>query len=125
MKVDIRVTKAFKKQAKPLLKKYASLPEELKQLEKDLYENPNLGTEIKPGIRKIRLAIKSKGKGKSGGARIITFLEKETILIGVLEQTSKEETDYILHLISIYDKSEVGSISDAEIKYMIKNMEIE
>jgi mRNA-degrading endonuclease RelE of RelBE toxin-antitoxin system len=123
MKVDIRVTKAFKKQAKPLLKKYVSLSGELKQLEKDLSENPYLGTEIKPGIYKIRLAIKSKGKGKSGGARVITLLEEETILIEVLEQTPKEESEYIIHLLSIYDKSEVESITDSEIKYLIENME--
>jgi hypothetical protein len=61
MKVVIKVTRAFKKQAKPLLKRYASLSGELEQLSKDLSGTPNLGTEIMPGIYKIRLAIKSKG----------------------------------------------------------------
>jgi mRNA-degrading endonuclease RelE of RelBE toxin-antitoxin system len=82
MKAVIRVSKAFKRQAKPLLKKYASLPDELKQLNKELSENPYFGVEIMPNVHKIRMAIKSKGKGKSGGVRIITFHQKETIIIG-------------------------------------------
>ncbi|MDR0814913.1 MAG: addiction module toxin RelE [Bacteroidales bacterium] len=123
MKTVIKTTKSFKRQAKPLLKKYASLPGELRQLEKDLSTNPYLGTEVIKGIYKIRLAIKSKGKGKSGGARVIAFHEEETVIIGILEQT--EDTEHIINLISIYDKSEVENISDSEIKRLIENMEIE
>jgi mRNA-degrading endonuclease RelE of RelBE toxin-antitoxin system len=125
MNVDIRVTKAFKKQAKPLLKKYASLPGLSKQLQKELSENPYLRTEISPGIYKIRLAIKSKGKGKSGGARIITFHEEEAVLIGILERDTNENAEYIINLISIYDKSDAENISDAEIRHLIKTMEID
>ncbi|OAV66518.1 hypothetical protein Barb6XT_01890 [Bacteroidales bacterium Barb6XT] len=121
MKVVIRVTGAFKKHAKPLLKKYASLPGELIQLEQDLSENPFLGTEIMPRVYKIRLAIKSKGKGKSGGARVINFHQQETTVFGLLEQ-SNEEAEHVIHLISIYDKSEIESISNTDIQKLIENI---
>jgi hypothetical protein len=124
MKVTINVTKVFKKQAKPLLKKYASLSGELEQLNNDLSKNPYLGTEIMPGVYKIRLAIKSKGKGKSGGARVISFHPGEAYLVGIIETRKKEE--YIVDLISIYDKSDVESISDMEIRRLIeKNRDME
>jgi hypothetical protein len=87
-------------------------------------ENPYLGTEIMPGVYKIRLAIKSKGKGKSGGARIISFHQDEAILVGILDTQSDNE-NYIVDLISIYDKSDVENISDMEIRRLIENMEIE
>jgi hypothetical protein len=58
---------------------------------------PDSGISIGGGIFKIRLAIKSKNKGKSGGARIITsYLSK----------------DNVLYLLTIYDKSDQESISD-------------
>jgi mRNA-degrading endonuclease RelE of RelBE toxin-antitoxin system len=124
MKVVIKITQAFKKQAKPLLKKYASLPEELRLLEKDLTENPHMGIEIMPNVYKIHLAIKSKGKGKSGGARVIDFHQKETAIIGLLEQSGKE-SEHVINLISIYDKSDVENISNAEIKSLIESMDID
>jgi mRNA-degrading endonuclease RelE of RelBE toxin-antitoxin system len=121
MKVIVSVTKSFKKQAKPLLKKYASLSGELEQLRKNLSDNPYLGTEIMHGVYKIRLAIKSKGKGKSAGARIISFHQEETTLVGIMETQSDDE--YIIHLIAIYDKSDVENISDTEIRNLINNMD--
>ena len=60
----------FDREAKRLAKKYKSLRTDLSQLQKDLKQNPFLGVEILPGVRKIRMAITSKGKGKSGGARV-------------------------------------------------------
>lgn len=82
MKVSIRVAENFKKEAKPLLKKYRSLKDELTALEQELVQNPALGTPLGAQIFKIRLAIKSKGRGKSGGARVITYLEIEFLTQG-------------------------------------------
>ena len=62
----------------------------------------------------IRLQIKSKGKGKSGGARVISYLE--TILVEQADHTKGEIT---VNLISIYDKSDVATISDKELKNLI------
>ncbi len=73
----------------------------------ELKENPQQGTAIGHNCFKIRLAISSKGKGKSGGARVIT-----SVFI----------TDKEVYLISIYDKSEKENISDTEIKKLIRNL---
>ena len=73
MKNEIIITPNFKKEAKPLLKKYPSLKNELLGLEQKLFHNPNEGTSVGGNAFKIRLAVKSKGKGKSGGMRVITW----------------------------------------------------
>lgn len=70
--------------------------------------NPNLGTDLGGGLRKIRMAIVSKGRGKSGGARVITF----SVIISV------EETE--VNLLTIYDKSERESVSRAEIEHLLE-----
>jgi mRNA-degrading endonuclease RelE of RelBE toxin-antitoxin system len=116
MKVKVRVTKSFKKAVKPLLKKYHSLLNDLEKLEKELIKNPWLGVPIGHGGYKIRLKITSKGKGKSGGARVISLLE--ITLLEVSEKISEQET--VVNLITIYDKSEVDSISDGELKELFK-----
>lgn len=121
MKIEVRITKGFRRQAKPLLKKYSSLKGELFQLQDLLRSTPNAGVEIMPDIFKIRLAVKSKGKGKSGGLRVITFLE--TVVVAEFEEES--DTLVIANLIAIYDKSEVENIADAEIRKYIRDMEFE
>lgn len=72
-----------------MLKKYKSLTADLIKLQKELIENPRLGTSLGKDIYKIRLKITSKNKGKSGGARVISLVD--SILIGFAEQTSSEE----------------------------------
>ena len=67
MKVTVKVTKSFKRLAKPLLKKYSSLNKELSKLQTDLVDNPQLGKPLGHNAFKIRLAVESKGKGKRGG----------------------------------------------------------
>ncbi len=120
MKVEIRVTKNFKKEAKPLIKKYPSFLVDLESLEKSLLLNPTFGESLGKNVYKIRLRIASKGKGKSGGARVITYLEKE--IIAVAEISAGEKT--IVNLLTIYDKSERETISDKELKAFINNLEI-
>ncbi len=115
METEVRITKSFKRQAKKLLKKYPPLSNELYNLQIQLKENPELGS----NSFKIRLKVKSKGKGKSGGLRTITYVEKE--IIAITEQDKQNLT--IVNLISIYDKSETASISDKEIKSLIENKE--
>lgn len=62
MNVSINITKGFKRQAKPLLKKYVSLKAELLELQVNLSENPTMGMQTGEDIYKIRLKVKSKGK---------------------------------------------------------------
>jgi mRNA-degrading endonuclease RelE of RelBE toxin-antitoxin system len=101
MKFEIEGTNTFQNQAKKLIKKYPSLRDELASLGTELKENPSLGKSLGNNTYKIRLSVKSKGKGKSGGVRIITYVV-----------ISKE----IVFLLSIYDKSEMASIPDRVIK---------
>ena len=77
----------------------------MQELIAELEENPTLGTPLGDNAFKIRLAISSKNKGKSGGARVITCYITE---------------DNELYLLSIYDKSEQADISDKAIKQLIK-----
>ncbi len=118
MKVTVRVTSNFKGQAKPLLKKYSSLRDELIEFENDLYENPRMGTPLGKSTYKIRLKVKSKGRGKSGGLRIISFVDE--IIIGFVETNNKE---IIVYLLSIYDKSQTETITDRELKTLINSLE--
>ena len=67
MNYSITTSSYFDVAAKKLVKKYPSFKEDLVNFGKSLLENPKQGAELAPGIRKIRMAIKSKGKGKSGG----------------------------------------------------------
>ena len=94
----------FKKEAKRLIKKYSSLKIELAELGEELSKNPEIGTPLGNGAYKIRLAIKSKGKGKSGGARVITYVVTE---------------DKEVYLLTIYDKAELDSIDDKTLKKVI------
>ena len=117
MKVVVRLTSNFKAELKPLLKKYPSLHKDLLLLEKQLLANPKTGVSLGSDAYKIRLKITSKGKGKSGGARVITLLN--STLIVLTEKTTEKETT--VHLLSIYDKSEVSTITDKELKDLIAN----
>lgn len=75
MSYNIELTDNFIKEAKKLIKKYASLRFEIAELGKELAENPTMGTPLGNDVYKIRLAIASKSKEKSGGARIISFVK--------------------------------------------------
>ena len=116
MKVSVSVAKNFKSAAKPLLKKYLSLKNDLLRLEKDLIKNPRLGIPLGHGAYKIRLKISSKGKGKSGGARVISLLE--TTIVSEIEKTDEE---IFITLITIYDKADTASIIDKELKELIND----
>jgi mRNA-degrading endonuclease RelE of RelBE toxin-antitoxin system len=95
----------FQKEAKRLIKKYPSLKNELAELGQQLSQDPTIGSPLGKDCYKIRMSIASKGKGKSGGARIITHL-----YISI-------KTVYLL---SRYDKSEQSDISDKELKKLIQ-----
>lgn len=117
MKAEIRITNNFSKRAKSLIKKYPSLFNQLEALEKTLTDTPQLGTPLGSDSYKIRLSIKSKGKGKSGGARVITHVDGE--VVGKVEKGT--DGKITVYLLTIYDKSETASISIKELKELIKN----
>ncbi|MES2587635.1 MAG: type II toxin-antitoxin system RelE/ParE family toxin [Bacteroidota bacterium] len=107
MSYNIEVTAYFAKQLKRYVKKYPSLKNEFAELIKSLKENPQQGTNLGNNCYKIRLAIASKGKGKSGGARVITHLQ-------IIQSK--------VFLLSIYDKSEQSDISDKDLNSWIKEL---
>ena len=107
MTYKVKTIDVFERQAKKLIKKYTSLKKELLELILMLKENPGQGTAIGKNCFKIRISIASKGKGKSGGARIITnFI--------VTENT--------VYLLSIYDKSVKETLTDKELNELLKDI---
>ena len=120
MKVIINISKSFKRLAKPLMKKFSSLNKDLLQLEKDLTDNPKLGKPLGHNLYKIRLTGESKGKVKSGGLRVINYLDTE--IIGVMKT---EGEIIIITLIAIYDKSETASITEKELRNLINKIQSE
>ncbi len=107
MNYNVIPTATFKTHAKKLVKKYPSLKEELIDLSILLSKNPDSGTALGNNTYKIRLAVKSKGRGKSGGMRIITF---------------KVDKNKEVYLLTIYDKAEMDSIDNKAIKLIIKQI---
>ena len=106
MNYSVDLSPNFKKEAKRLSKKYPSLKFELETLFKELEENPILGDPLGNNIYKIRLAIASKNKGKSGGARVLSFVK-------VMETT--------VLLFSIYSKGEIDTLTDNQIQELIQD----
>ena len=75
MNYNVETIPNFEKEARKLNRKYKSLASELTTLIKQLENVPTKGTSLGNNVYKIRLAIASKGKGKSGGARIVTCVK--------------------------------------------------
>lgn len=111
MNYKVVVTRNFEKQLKRLLKKFPSLKNDLLNLEKQLLKNPKLGVSLGKNAYKVRLAVKSKAKGKSGGMRVISYLELDFIINDLTN----------IFLLSIYDKSETENISNSELKKLIES----
>lgn len=111
MSFEIIPTSEFKRQAKTLSKRYRSFKDDLNYLIDSLEQNPLQGVELSPGIRKIRMAITSKGKGKSGGARVITY----TVLVAEMEGR--------VYLMIVYDKSDFSNVEMSAINSILKNLE--
>lgn len=109
MSYSIKVTSNFAKEAKRLAKKYPSFKKDYEDFKNNLQENPLQGDELTPGIRKIRLAIRSKGKGKSGGARVITF------------NVLAEQQNGMVVLVLIYDKSDFSTVDVNTVKELIRD----
>lgn len=104
MSYNLIITRAFERDSKPLIKKYKSLKTDLAGLFDSLENEAIQGKPIGKDCYKIRLAISSKGKGKSGGARVITCV--------------KITSDKI-YLLTIYDKSDKEDISDKELNELL------
>lgn len=104
--IKISYSPIFIKKAKQLKKKHQSLVNDLSELESQLKYKPTTGSDLGNGVFKIRLAVKSKGKGKSGGYRVITYLHSEDEIT----------------MVYIYDKSEEVTISKKDIQKIIDSL---
>ena len=98
----------FVKDLKQLSKRYASLINDLKDLQKQLLDNPTMGESLGKNRYKILLKIKPKGKGKSGGGRVITCVEIQN-----------DE----MYLLTMYDKSDIDNVNDAFLDDLVKSIE--
>lgn len=108
MNYKVKTIPTFDKQAKRLAKKYKSLKDELGNLIDELLNNPEYGVGIGQNCYKIRLSIKSKGRGKSGGGRVITHVHI---------------IDEVIFLLSIYDKSEKENLNENELDELLEEID--
>lgn len=108
MNFEIVFSDNFLREIKKLSKKYKSIRSDFESFLDELENNPLQGTPLGKDCYKVRMSITSKNKGKSGGARVITYVKitKEKVI-----------------LLSIYDKKEQDSISDNEIDKLLKYIE--
>ena len=113
MNCKIVVSSVFERSAKKLAKRYSFFRNDFAGFVSGLKDNPFVGTDLGHGLRKVRMAVLSKGKGKSGGVRIITFL------------IDKTENDVTIELLDIYEKSEISTLSDNDLKHLLKRCGIE
>ncbi|MBT2564588.1 hypothetical protein J7E50_01115 [Pedobacter sp. ISL-68] len=109
MKFEVVPTEDFAKELKRIAKKYRGILTDVAELSKEIKANPTQGVHLGQNVYKIRLAISGTNKGKSGGARVITYvlLDNETVF-----------------LIEIYLKSELDTIDVNRIIQRLKDVGI-
>ncbi|MPR34599.1 type II toxin-antitoxin system RelE/ParE family toxin [Salmonirosea aquatica] len=106
----VRAIPVFERKYKRFLKKFSSLEQEVDDLIAKLKANPTLGVSLGSGLYKIRLASRSKGGGKSGGFRVVTYLIDE------------REDGIDIYLVTIFDKSEESSIDKKVLVKIVKRL---
>jgi len=106
MSFKVQNTERFAKELKRLIKKFPSLKSEFIDFIFSLEKDPLQGTPIGGGFYKIRVKIASKGKGKRGGARVITYVKI---------------VDEVVYLATIYDKSEKDDVAEKELNDILQS----
>ena len=112
MSYEIQTYSEFDRNLKKLAKRYRSIADDYEAFLESLKENPFQGTELCPNIRKVRMPIASKGRGKSGGARVITA----TAIVNQYEGR--------IVLLTIYDKSDISNVDMTVIKHIARELGI-
>ena len=108
--VEIKVTREFQRKIKSLSKKYRYIQTDLQPILEKLRLGEILGDRI-PGLKSIvyKLCIKNSDvkKGKSGGYRLIYWLQKSDGIV----------------LLDIYSKSEKDNVDVTTIRQIITSFE--
>lgn len=104
---NVRTFSSFDRKVKRLIKKHSSLIDEILSLGEALSQNPTQGQSLGAGLYKVRMASESKGKGKSGGFRVITYF---------VDESANDQTVY---LVTIYDKSEQSTMDKKELLKLV------
>ncbi len=110
MEVHVDYGPEFKRQFKRLAKKYHSIRSDYDDWLNEILQNPLVSDDLGGGVRKIRMAIADKGKGKSGGARILTL----NVMVS--------DDGLNVTLLTIYDKGEISNVKDEYVKFLIENL---
>lgn len=110
MSYDISRHSDFDRSIKRLAKRHRSIADDYAYFLDSLQKDPYQGVELCPGIRKIRMVIKSKGRGKAGSARVITAMAI------VDEQNGR------IALLTIYDKQDADTVDLRVIKQMAREL---
>lgn len=109
MNKQVRTLDEFNRRLKRLQQKFRTLKGELTKLGEELADGDQRpGASMGNGLYKIRLSSASKGGGKRGGFRVITYY---------IEQTADGE---VLYLVTIYDKFEEANILKTDLLNTIK-----
>ena len=108
MTYRLAFTKSFGRELKKLKKKYPSILSDLDKVAAELLKSPSMGDPVYKNCYKIRVPISSMNKGKSGSARLVTYLV---------------HTKSTIFLMAIFIKSARSSISDQEIRKLIEGIE--
>ena len=111
MKVTIDYLDEFARGAKALRKKYPSFESDYETFLDELEKNPFSGESLGQHTYKNRMAIASQGKGKSGGARVITY------------NVQQSDDEVLITLMTIYDKSDIENVSDAYLRSLVQQIE--
>lgn len=109
MSFRVYTTEYFQKELKKLSKKYPSIKSDFELLIQSLKENPKQGEPLGKDCFKVRMSIQSKGKGKSGGSRVITCVK-------VVNES--------IFLLSVYNKSDKETLADSELDFLLSKIRL-
>jgi len=104
MKLIVIEQNLYKKAVKKLSKKYSNIFDDVDEFLNSIKTKEDLGIELKSNVYKVRIKNSNKNRGKSGGYRLISYLKI---------------VDNELHLLYIYDKSQIVNLTEKEIDNLI------
>ena len=107
---NIIYSDVFESKLRRFIKKFPSLLDEIEDLANQLEANSQLGIALGSGLYKIRLSVESKGAGKSGGFRVITYV--------VYQQPSSND----VYLLTLYDKSEDATMKKEQLVKLVRRI---